>query len=210
MNYLQAKMKAATCTKCKLCENRAQMVWSKYYLDDTGPDTPAVYMFIGDAPSQADSRVSVPLSDMIIDTLIKKAGIENHYITNTVKCPTPHGRAPFATEMDDCFDYLEAQITEIDPDAIILLGMAANKLLYPGDFNSLRDIVGQKMNVGGRMYMTQYHPNFIKRQSEHVRKTMEDEFVLNLEDLKKAVEGDGSIVFDGVAGYVEFEEKDET
>jgi len=188
MNYLQAKMKAATCTKCKLCENRAQMVWSKYDMEEKL--IPAIYMFIGDAPSLADSRVSVPLSDMIIDTLIKKAGIENHYITNTVKCPTPHGRAPFATEMDDCFDYLEAQITEIDPDAIILLGMAPNKLLYPNDFNSLREIIGSNGTYlsGGRYYMAQYHPNFIKRQSEHVRKSMEDEFVLNLEDLKSTVE----------------------
>ena len=186
MNYLQAKMKAATCTKCKLCENRAQMVWSKYSISELVGG--ATYMFIGDAPSQADSRVSVPFSDMIIDTLIKKAGIENHYITNTVKCPTPHGRAPFATEMDDCFDYLEAQITEIDPDAIILLGMAANRLLYPGECGQLREVLGQVITQGGRYYMPQYHPNFIKRQSEHVRKSMEDEFVLNLEDLKLTVE----------------------
>ncbi len=78
--------------------------------------------------------------------------------------------------------------TEIDPDAIILLGMAANRLLYPGECGQLREVLGQVITQGGRYYMPQYHPNFIKRQSEHVRKSMEDEFVLNLEDLKLTVE----------------------
>ena len=66
MNYNQAKLKAATCQRCKLCRNRAQMVWSKSS-EGEGP----FFMFIGDAPSIKDTMVAVPFSDMSLDYLIK-------------------------------------------------------------------------------------------------------------------------------------------
>ena len=189
MQYNEAKRLAATCQKCKLCSNRYQMVWCKGYFVEGAPLGSPRYMFIGDAPSAKDSQVAVPFSDLVLEGLIKEAGIDSWYLTNTVKCPTPNGRAPFDTEMDDCFDYLEAQISDVDPDAIILLGKSANDLLWPEDnYGSLRNIVGMITDTGGRTYMPAYHTKFMDRQTKFIKKSMQDEFILNLQELKDYVE----------------------
>lgn len=168
MNYNQAKLKCATCTKCPLSANRTNMVWSR------GPNTAAI-MIIGEGPGAAEDASGTPFVDRAggtLDRILEGCGLDGTvYITNVVKCRPPNNRAPFDNEADTCFPYLKAQIEHVDPLGIILLGRSACDLLFPGDYTTLRDIIHRPI-FGEYSFMAAYHPSFINRQPPQLKEEM--------------------------------------
>lgn len=119
--------KIASCTKCRLAENRRNPVPGE-------GDTDADLLFIGEGPGRQEDQQGRPfvgragqkLDDILNSVSVKR---EEVYITNVVKCRPPENRSPRSGEIQTCSSYLEAQIAAINPEVIVTLGNASTKFI---------------------------------------------------------------------------------
>jgi len=140
-----------SCKKCILCETRKNVVWGE-------GNKRAKIVFVGEAPGGDEDRQGRPFvgrAGKVLDDLLEKAGIDRRdvYITNVVKCRPPGNRKPTEEEMEKCMPYLRAELDEINPGLIVLLGSTATAALLPG--------VGVMRNHGklfGKFFVS-YHPS---------------------------------------------------
>jgi DNA polymerase len=92
---------AATCTRCRLAEERTQVVFG------TGTSEAAL-MFIGEGPGAEEDRQGLPFvgrSGRLLDQLLLEELAlhrESVYIANVVKCRPPGNRDPLPIEIDTC------------------------------------------------------------------------------------------------------------
>ncbi len=119
---------AATCTRCRLAEERTQVVF--------GTGTPsAALMFIGEGPGAEEDRQGLPFvgrSGRLLDQLLLEELAlhrESVYIANVVKCRPPGNRDPKPDEIDACRPYLTAQLDLIRPAVVVTLGRFAAQWL---------------------------------------------------------------------------------
>jgi uracil-DNA glycosylase family 4 len=119
---------ASTCTRCRLCEGRTQVVFGM------GNPT-ANLMFIGEGPGEQEDRQGLPFvgrSGQLLDRLLREElGItrDRVYIANVVKCRPPGNRDPKPDEIDACRPYLQKQLDLIRPAAVVTLGRFAAQWL---------------------------------------------------------------------------------
>ena len=119
---------ASTCTLCRLCEGRTQVVFGM------GNPT-ANLMFIGEGPGEQEDRQGLPFvgrSGQLLDRLLREElGItrDRVYIANVVKCRPPGNRDPKPDEIDACRPYLQQQLDLIRPAAVVTLGRFAAQWL---------------------------------------------------------------------------------
>lgn len=150
---------AAECTACPLHENRTNSVFSD------GSDN-ADIMIVGEAPGAAEDKEGRPFvgqSGKLLRGCLDEAGIENYYITNTVKCRPPDNRDPKPQEKEKCFPFLSDQIKIVNPNVILPLGLHAAKF-FVDKIDKLGDAVGEVFNTTFGQVMPLYHPAFILRQ----------------------------------------------
>ena len=119
--------RAQGCTLCRLKDSRTNVVFGE------GP-VPCDVMFIGEAPGEVEDQLARPFvgpAGKKLDEILASVGIrrEEVYITNTVKCRPPNNRLPQKDEMEACWPYLEAQISQLKPKIIVTLGNAPTQLL---------------------------------------------------------------------------------
>jgi DNA polymerase len=156
----QLQISCQSCRRCQLCETRNSVVFG------VGKES-ADIMFIGEAPGQQEDLQGEPfvgpagqlLDDML---LIIDLSRENCYIANTVKCRPPHNRDPQEPEMAACADFLNEQISLIQPKVIVCLGRISAKRLITPDFRITREH-GQWTQHDGIWYMATYHPSALLR-----------------------------------------------
>jgi DNA polymerase len=153
--------RALTCTACRLCEGRTQVVFG------TG-DPRAELMFVGEGPGAEEDRQGLPFvgrSGKLLDRLMwEEMGLtrETAYIANVVKCRPPDNRDPKPDEIASCWPYLEAQVELIAPRVIVTLGNFASKLLLDTDVGITR-LRGNAYAWGDAVLVPTLHPAAVLR-----------------------------------------------
>lgn len=117
-------------------------------------------MAIGEAPGEHEDKAGKPFvgkSGQIIRAELKKHGLEDVYITNTVKCRPPGNRKPEPDEVKACSVYLKQEIERINPTHVLLLGATALKAVLR--VNKITEMNGQIVeHKDGRVYVPCFHP----------------------------------------------------
>ena len=118
---------AQTCSLCKLCAARTQVVFGVGRAD-------ADLLFVGEGPGEQEDRQGEPFvgrAGQLLTRLIEGMGMTRAdvYIANVVKCRPPGNRDPQPDEIAACAPWLDRQLEIIRPRVIVTLGNFATKLL---------------------------------------------------------------------------------
>lgn len=151
------------CVNCPLWKGRTLAVPGE-------GDSDAEIMIVGEGPGAEEDRLGRPFvgrAGKFLDKMLKVAELDREkvFITNVVKCRPPSNRDPKKEEVNACKNWLEKQISVIDPKMIVVLGRIALKRLLDKDkIGELRGkVVGKKYFSGGkivnRKYFIVYHPS---------------------------------------------------
>jgi DNA polymerase len=125
-----------------------------------GPKDAAV-MLVGQNPGKEEVKQGRPFvgrSGQYLNGVLEKYGLDRHrmYVTGVVKEPTPGNRKPKAAEIKRWMPCLEAEIQEVNPDIVVLMGRVAWKT----------------PRFEGIDYLETYHPAAAMRFPK-IRKTFE-------------------------------------
>ncbi len=142
-------------------------------------------MIVGQAPGRVEvSETLRPFSGSAGARLfrwLKQAGFdqsdirERHYISSITKCfpganTSGRGdRAPTRVEQRFCSEWLEAEVTLVDPEVILPVGKLAIERFFGKGFK-LVDLIGNRFQVDGRIFIPFPHPSGASswiQQSEH-------------------------------------------
>lgn len=88
-------------------------------------------------------------------------GIKDAYFTHVVKCKPRKGEKPEREHLAACRPYLQEEIEQRDPKAILLLGANAMKSLIGK--TSITEMNGQVVEKDGRKYVCAFSPAFLFR-----------------------------------------------
>ena len=104
-------------------------------------------MFVGEAPGANEDSQGLPFvgqAGKLLEKLLGEIGLERAevFIANVLKCRPPGNRDPLPVEIDNCRDYLMAQVALIQPRVICTLGNFSTKLLR-GDPAGITRVHGQ-------------------------------------------------------------------
>ena len=160
MDLEQLEQEIKQCNKCDLCKHRTQTVFG------TGSKK-AKIMFIGEGPGADEDREGIPFvgkAGKLMNMAFQGLGIkrEEVYICNVVKCRPPNNRTPLKEEADACLDYLRAQVIEIKPKIIVLLGNTALKNILGSEYG-ITSARGKWINKKDIWYMPTFHPAALLR-----------------------------------------------
>ena len=152
LKIIQEKVK--TCEKCDLCITRKNAVPGK-------GNKNADIVFIGEAPGKNEDLHGEPFigtAGKKLDDALENVGLtrNNVYITNIVKCRPPKNRIPNDLERKMCSDYLEDELTIINPKIICLLGNTVFYSILGGKEISKNH--GKFVSKDNRMYFVTFHP----------------------------------------------------
>jgi uracil-DNA glycosylase family 4 len=150
----QVAKEVTVCKKCALYHSRKKSVPGE------GPAN-AEIMFIGEGPGfneNEQGRPFVGAAGNFLNELLAEAGLKRTdvWIGNVVKCRPPGNRDPLPEELAACNEYLERQITAINPKIIITLGRYSMGKFMPGV--KISSIHGQMRRVGDRFVIAMFHP----------------------------------------------------
>ena len=159
---LEATRQAAlNCQLCGLCKTRTNVVFA-----DGNPK--AKLMIIGEGPGQKEDETGLPFvgrAGQLLDKILASVEIDRQkdtYICNVVKCRPPQNRVPEKAEAAACRPYLEAQITFIKPQIILLAGSTAvqHVLQLKEPISKIR---GKWFEYRGAKVMPIFHPSYLLR-----------------------------------------------
>jgi uracil-DNA glycosylase family 4 len=117
-----------SCARCAaLARTRKSVVFGAGNAD-------AQLMFVGEAPGASEDEQGLPFvgrAGRLLDQLLGEIGMERGdvFIANVLKCRPPGNRDPQPAEIENCRDYLYAQLELIAPRVLCTLGNFATKLL---------------------------------------------------------------------------------
>jgi uracil-DNA glycosylase family 4 len=162
----------AVCTRCpELARTRTQTVFG---VGD--PHTRLV--FCGEAPGEDEDRQGEPFvgrAGQLLSRIIAACTMrrEDVYILNILRCRPPGNRNPLPVEAANCREYLDRQLTIIQPEFICCLGaVAAQNLLYTTA--SIGKLRGRFHDYRGMKVLCTYHPAYLLRNPAAKRPTWED------------------------------------
>ncbi|WP_417849580.1 uracil-DNA glycosylase [Thalassoglobus sp.] len=164
--------RVANCTRCQeLASTRTQTVF--------GVGNPeAKVMFIGEAPGADEDRQGEPFVGKAGQLLTKIIGAcgwtrEELYICNILRCRPPGNRNPTSEEANNCREYLDGQISIVDPDYIVCWGgVAVNNLL--GVESPVGQMRGKFHQHGRAKVLCTYHPSYLLRNPSAKKPVWED------------------------------------
>ena len=161
----------ADCPRCVLARTRSRTV------PGSGP-APCDLMFVGEGPGQREDELGLPFvgaSGRFLDELLASIGRSrvDVYVTNVVKCRPPSNRDPQPDEIGACSDFLERQITGVQPRVIATLGRFSMARWFPGA--RISQIHGQAQTFGGLTVIPMYHPAAALRDGS-LRAVMREDF----------------------------------
>lgn len=144
----------SACTRCVLHKTRIRSVPGE------GPAN-AEIMLIGEGPGKNENEQGRPFvgqAGQFLEMLLAQAGLKRAdvWIGNVVKCRPPENRDPLPEELAACDDYLERQISAIDPKIIITLGRFSMGKFLPGA--KISQVHGQMRKIGDRFVIAMFHP----------------------------------------------------
>ncbi|GIW80644.1 MAG: hypothetical protein KatS3mg105_2451 [Gemmatales bacterium] len=149
----------AQCTRCpELVKSRTQTVF--------GVGRPGVELcFVGEAPGADEDAQGEPFvgaAGQLLNRIIAACKLrrEDVYICNTLKCRPPNNRAPLPHESANCRDFLQRQISLVNPKFICALGTSAAQSLLQTT-QSLGQLRGRFHDFQGIPVMVTYHPAYL-------------------------------------------------
>jgi len=168
---LDVTRQVSNCRKCGLHFSRKKSV------PGAGPANARI-MFIGEGPGFHENQQGLPFvgaAGKFLDELLASAGFrrEDVFITNVVKCRPPGNRDPQPDELAACGDYLERQISAINPAVIVTLGRFSMAKYFPNA--KISEIHGQSRWVKDRLVVAMYHPAAALHQAS-LRPVVEADF----------------------------------
>jgi DNA polymerase len=119
---------ARGCVRCsELAATRKTVVFGAGNAD-------AELMFVGEAPGASEDEQGLPFvgrAGKLLEQLLGEIGMARSevFIANVLKCRPPGNRDPLPLEIENCQDYLRAQVELIEPTVICTLGNFSTKLL---------------------------------------------------------------------------------
>ena len=170
------------CKKCNLCSTRKNAVPGEGNVN-------ADIVFIGEAPGKNEDlhgRPFVGAAGKKLDDALENSGLARNdvYITNIVKCKPPKNRIPNYEEKTMCSNYLEHELSIINPKIICLLGNTAFNTILEG--NEISKNHGKLIHKEKRTYFVTFHPAAIiyNQKLEKVFKNDIKKLVKTLRKLK--------------------------
>ena len=135
-------------------------------------------MLIGEAPGANEVKTGRPFTGAAGKKLNYILGVfdlkrYDVYMTNVVKCRPPRNRTPNATEIHNCFRYIEAELRYIKPQMIMLLGKTAVESFFKKSIR-MSDARGKVNIIGNTIVMATYHPAFILRNPSYLEVVIRD------------------------------------
>ena len=149
------------CKKCELCNSRTNSVPGKGNFQSD-------VIFVGEAPGRNEDQQGEPfvgIAGKRLNLALQNAGIlrESIYITNVVKCRPPNNRVPSVLERNTCKEYLQKEISIINPKIICILGNTAfNSILGGSEITKYR---GKIVKKDKQIYFLTVHPSCHNLQS---------------------------------------------
>jgi DNA polymerase len=181
---------AADCRACDLWERGTQTVFGE------GPARARI-LLIGEQPGNEEDLKGRPFvgpAGRLLDKALEEVGIDRTeaYVTNVVKHFKwePRGKLrihkkPNSQEIDACRPWLEAEISVVQPQAIVLLGATAAQALLGRQFRVTKQRGVPIESPLARYVMATVHPSSILRAPDS--ETREAEYREFVNDLKKLV-----------------------
>ncbi len=162
----------AKCTRCReLADTRTQTVF--------GVGNPeAQIMFVGEAPGADEDRQGEPFvgrAGQLMNKIIEACQLkrEDIYICNILRCRPPGNRNPTSDEAANCREYLDGQISTVDPDYIVCWGsVAAQNLLETT--RPIGKMRGDFFTYGRAKVLCTYHPSYLLRNPSAKQQVWED------------------------------------
>lgn len=117
----EAEPMVEACTRCPaLVDSRSRIV------NGVGP-ADADLVIVGEAPGAREDEAGEPFvgrSGRLLTDALEDAGLprKDVRITNCVRCRPPDNRNPHVDELENCRGWLEAELAQIDPSAILAVG----------------------------------------------------------------------------------------
>jgi DNA polymerase len=184
------RQKVIECTKCELAKTRTNSVPGKGNFQSD-------VIFVGEAPGKNEDKNGEPfvgIAGQRLNLALDGAGVsrESIYITNVVKCRPPNNRVPTISERNTCHDYLQKEISIINPKIICILGNTAfNSILGGSEITKYR---GKIVKKDKRFYFLTVHPAATIYNQELITVLKED--IVKLFDLIKELKNGKQISAD--------------
>ncbi len=183
---------AKSCHGCELWEPATQTVF--------GAGNPkASILLVGEQPGDVEDQRGLPFvgpAGKVLQKALDEAGADRStlYVTNAVKHFrfTLQGKrrihqTPDAGNVNACRPWLEAEIAQVDPRLVLVLGATAGKSLLGSAFRVTKDrgvVLESETPTGPRRFLATIHPSAILRMDADVREQGYADF---LADLRTAV-----------------------
>ncbi|HEY0237395.1 MAG TPA: UdgX family uracil-DNA binding protein [Friedmanniella sp.] len=183
---------AKSCHGCELWEPATQTVF--------GAGNPkASILLVGEQPGDVEDQRGLPFvgpAGKVLQKALDEAGADRStlYVTNAVKHFrfTLQGKrrihqTPDAGNVNACRPWLEAEIAQVDPRLVLVLGATAGKSLLGSAFRVTKDrgvVLERETPTGPRRFLATIHPSAILRMDADVREQGYADF---LADLRTAV-----------------------
>jgi DNA polymerase len=195
MGLKELREQARKCQDCPLWANATQTVFG-------AGDPHARVMLVGEQPGDEEDKKGLPFvgpAGRLLDRALEAAGVEREhiYITNAVKHFKWERRGkrrlhktPAQREIDACHQWLEGEISAIEPEVIVALGATAAKALIGPQFK----VSTQRGRVlasplAPRVFAT-FHPSALLRlRDEEEKEAAFRQLVKDLKLINKALSG---------------------
>lgn len=179
-NWEQLEADANQCRKCKLCQNRTNVVFG------TG-NKQADLMFIGEGPGADEDKQGIPFvgrAGKLMNMAFEAIGLkrEEVYIANIVKCRPPGNRNPEDDEATACLNYLRNQVILVKPKIVVLLGSVALKNILGKEYG-ITTSRGKWVEKRGIWYMPTWHPAALLRDENK-----KIDFIMDLKEVMSRYE----------------------
>ena len=117
----------------RACENCSLSATRKHALTGEG-NIDARIMFVALSPGSredSENRMFIGPSGQVFNRLLQAAGINRElvFMTNLVKCILPKNRKPTMDEIESCSQFLNDEISIIQPEVIVPLGTYATRAI---------------------------------------------------------------------------------
>ncbi|MCL4444797.1 MAG: uracil-DNA glycosylase [Candidatus Thermoplasmatota archaeon] len=154
----------SNCKNCDLSYSRRRAVCGF-------GDQSANIMIIGEAPGTKEDIEGLPFvgrSGALLDRVLAQCGISRKdlYITNSVRCKPPFGKAPRSEHIKACSSYLAREISLLKPSVIVPMGNTAISALcavLKFRTGKVTEMNGKILRLGEYLIIPQFHPAAILR-----------------------------------------------
>jgi len=166
---------AADCRDCPLWEHATQTVFGE-------GTRHAKLMLVGEQPGDAEDLAGHPFvgpAGQLLDRALAAAGIDRAslYVTNAVKHFKwePRGKrrlhkTPAQREIEACHQWLEREISTVNPAVIVCLGATAAKALLGPAFRITKQRGEVQRPPGLPAIVATYHPSYLLRLTDETDK----------------------------------------